>query len=370
MNEQYTRRQEKIEEILAGRLPESPGSAWISGAAGSSCPELTGGPLESLIEPGRDLLGRGGKRWRPMLALLIAELYGEGVLAAELAPLVEFAHTGSLIIDDIEDSADMRRGLKTAHLLYGTDTAINAGNFLYFLGPGTIDSIDAADSVRVRLYRAYSENMRRLHFGQGMDIFWHRNPGVFPSLPEYYLMCGFKTGSLARFSGQIGMITAGIPDGDPQFGLLSRACETLGVGFQIIDDVINLTAGNPGKARGDDIVEGKKSLPVLLHAAAVPEEVGLLTEIFRRAAESSGDERNRAVEEGISLIEASGSIAAARKRALEMLESAEASFQTAFPPPGAEGRPSGGDGRPAGGKTYSEARECLFSMIGAFKGSG
>ena len=356
MDEQYTRRLEKIEEILARWLPENPDSSWVHRAAGPLAAVPSRGCLNSLVAPGRDLVNSGGKRWRPMLALLIAELFGKGSLAAELAPLVEFAHTGSLIIDDIEDNADMRRGRETAHIIYGTDTAINAGNFLYFLSPGTIDSLDAPEPVRLKLYRAYTENMRRLHFGQGMDIYWHRNPGVFPPVEEDYQMCSFKTGSLARFSGQVGMITAGISEEESRFGLLSDACETLGVGFQIIDDVINLSEGNPGKARGDDIVEGKKSLPVLLHTIERPEECEHITDIFRRAAESSGVGRNRAVEEGISLLEASGSIAAARKRALQMLDEAEASFGTVFPP--------------SGGGEYSDARECLFSMIAAFKSSG
>jgi octaprenyl-diphosphate synthase len=360
MDEQYTRRLEKIEETLAAWLPESPDSAWLHRAAGPLVAEITPESLASLLDPGRDLVNRGGKRWRPMLALLIAELFGKGDLAAGLAPLVEFAHTGSLIIDDIEDNADMRRGRRTAHLLYGTDTAINSGNFLYFLAPGTIDSVDAPESVRLRLYRAYHENMRRLHFGQGMDISWHRNPRLFPTLPEYYQMCRFKTGSLARFSGQVGMITAGVSDDDPSFVLLADACETLGVGFQIIDDVINLSTGNPGKARGDDIVEGKKSLPVLLHTAENRRDARLIADIFRRAAEGSGEERDRAVEEGITLLESSGSIATARKRAREMLDRAEDDFQTVFPPD--EGRSSEDPSK--------EARGSLFSMIGAFKQSG
>ncbi|MFP4564728.1 MAG: hypothetical protein ACLFRY_15615, partial [Spirochaetia bacterium] len=84
-------------------------------------------------------------------------------------------------------------------------------------------------------------------------------------------------------------------------------------------------------------------------------DIELITDIFRRAAVGSGGTRDRAVEEGISLMETSGSIAAARKRALEMLEEAEAAFQTVF---------SAGTGR------SSEARECLLSMISAFKRSG
>jgi octaprenyl-diphosphate synthase len=113
--------------------------------------------------------------------------------------------------------------------------------------------------------------MRRLHLGQAMDIQWHRDFSSLPSLAEYELMCRLKTGSLARLAAALGVVSALSPmdtESEKEARLietLGEAAEKLGMGFQILDDVKNLTTGNPGKKRGDDVVEGKKSLPVLLY---------------------------------------------------------------------------------------------------------
>jgi octaprenyl-diphosphate synthase len=108
--------------------------------------------------------------------------------------------------------------------------------------------------------------MRRLHLGQSMDIAWHRDFYSLPSIEEYVLMCRLKTGCLARFAALLGAFCSGryseCCDAAERCG---DAAEKLGVGFQILDDVKNLDSGIPGKERGDDIVEGKKSLPVLLY---------------------------------------------------------------------------------------------------------
>ena len=89
---------------------------------------------------------------------------------------------------------------------------------------------------------------------------------------------GLKTGSLSRLAAQIGFAVGGT---DPNTCLmLGELFEDVGVAFQIIDDVTNLTTGNPGKNRGDDIVEGKKSLPVIFHAMADPDSIPELAKIF------------------------------------------------------------------------------------------
>jgi octaprenyl-diphosphate synthase len=102
-----------------------------------------------------------------------------------------------------------------------------------------------------------------------MDINWHQDISYIPAIEEYFLMCGMKTGSLARLAAELGSFAAGAsPETARQLG---DAAEKLGIGFQILDDVKNLTTGNPGKKRGDDIIEGKKSLPVLLFLHKSPE---------------------------------------------------------------------------------------------------
>jgi octaprenyl-diphosphate synthase len=104
-----------------------------------------------------------------------------------------------------------------------------------------------------------------------MDIHWHRNFDSLPKIDEYYTMCGLKTGCMARLAAVLGVLAALSESRSARSAVqqaaeqLGRAAEQLGVGFQILDDVKNLEAGLPGKKRGDDVVEGKKSLPVLLY---------------------------------------------------------------------------------------------------------
>jgi octaprenyl-diphosphate synthase len=205
---------------------------------------------------------------------------------------VEFPHNASLIHDDIEDNSDERRGKPAVHLIYGTDTAINGGCFLYFLPLTCIESWEAPAEKKSALYALWGRYMRRLHLGQAMDIRWHREIAAFPEIEAYYTMCRLKTGCLAGLSAVLGVRAAfaqgapGVPDpGGPLEQRLGDAAEKLGVGFQILDDVKNLTTGVPGKKRGDDIVEGKKSLPVLLFLRGDRSREALVTRCFSAARE-------------------------------------------------------------------------------------
>jgi octaprenyl-diphosphate synthase len=254
---------ERIEGALGGALPKEPQAAWLDGAFGAG----VGAGAGALLGPCADVLGRGGKRWRPLLACLVCEALGGGEGALPLAPLVELCHNASLIHDDIEDGSTLRRGLPAAHVLYGVDAALNAGCFLYFLPLMRIDGLEASAEFKLSVYSLWALTMRRLHLGQSLDIDWHRG-GAAPSVEEYYAMCALKTGSLARFAVELGARAVELggcaaADGDLVEGLALRA-ERLGVGFQVLDDVRNLICGVPGKERGDDVVEGKMSLPVLL----------------------------------------------------------------------------------------------------------
>ncbi|MDR2662628.1 MAG: polyprenyl synthetase family protein [Treponema sp.] len=279
MDNDYTEAFEKIEETLGETLPPVPDTSWYErvfpgvnlAALLSAAPPVLP-PVQPLLEPGRDLLGRGGKRWRPLLSLAVCRALGGGDAALPLLPLVEFSHNASLIHDDLEDNSRERRGKPAVHLLYGEDTAINSGSFLYFLPLAVMETWDVPAEVRDRIWTCWARHMRRLHLGQSMDIAWHRDAPRIPSIDEYMLMCSLKTGCLARFAALLGAETAWaartIP-ADPELSArLGEAAEKLGVGFQILDDVKNLGPGVPGKQRGDDLVEGKKSLPVLLFLQA------------------------------------------------------------------------------------------------------
>ena len=361
MDTKYTKRLEKIEAVLDAWLPEKPDSQWLEKVFGPFSPGASPGPFvssdlaASLTMPGWDLVKRGGKRWRPLLMLLMAEsITGEagGEAALPLTPLVEFPHNASLIHDDIEDNSDERRGKPAVHLIYGTDTAINSGAFMYFLPlaclaawPGKLGGaanpasantgayLDAC--LKEQIYTAWASHMRALHLGQAMDITWHRDFNSLPSLEEYDRMCRLKTGCLASLAAVLGVycafaakrdfFTGDFFTGDffpaeslkALSGFFGEAAEQLGVGFQILDDVKNLDTGIPGKKRGDDIVEGKKSLPILLYLHRYPEKRDFAARCFA-AARSAGIGAPE-VEEIISALEGEGILEEARDKGLDYI---------------------------------------------------
>jgi len=276
MDQMYTQRLENMEAVLDRWLPFEPGRTWAADVFPGLEDRLDLQKLLAITSPGRDLLSRGGKRWRPLLMTLVCEALGGGDAALPLVPLVEFCHNASLIHDDIEDSSDERRGKPAVHLIHGIDAAINSGCFLYFLPLACIEPLP--ETQKARVYTLWGQYMRKLHMGQAIDISWHRNFEPIPSIEEYYTMCRLKTGCLARFAAELGAVSANVDK-----PALYDAAEKLGVGFQILDDVKNLTTGLPGKKRGDDVVEGKKSLPVLLFLERRPDQKGLVKRCFGAA---------------------------------------------------------------------------------------
>jgi octaprenyl-diphosphate synthase len=286
-----------------------------------------------LAAPVKNLMLAGGKRWRPLLSVLCAELAagaGEKTPAAyKLAPLTEFAHTASLVHDDIEDSSDTRRGLPAAHIAWGIDTALNAASWLYFKAAECIDSAPLPDAAKIGLYSLYMLSMRRLHAGQAMDIAWHKDKRYFPSKDEYMKMSRLKTGTLASLAVRTGLIAGagGKPTVRPD--AVAEVAEKLGTAFQILDDATNLSSGNPGKKRGDDVVEGKKSYIVVTHLEARPHDADAIAECFERAGrEGIGSD---SVERLIALVTEAGTLASASRTARSMISSACGEFARLFP---------------------------------------
>jgi geranylgeranyl diphosphate synthase type I len=227
----------------------------------------------ALAVPVWDLLDRGGKRWRPFLMRVCCEVVGgkvDGVFEG-LMGAVELIHNGTLMVDDIEDSSELRRGRSCVHRIYGEDVAINAGNGLYFL-PMISAVRGLEDGLRLRVLDVFLEEMGKLHFGQGLDIVWHNGDKV-PSVDEYLQMCAFKTGTLARMAARFGGILGGADD--KVVDALGEFAESLGVAFQIQDDVLNVCSGAKlGKGFGDDVTEGKMSLLVIRALEVLSEEEG------------------------------------------------------------------------------------------------
>jgi len=278
--------------------------------------------LNALTEPLRDMLSRGGKRWRPLLMTLICETLGGGDSAVPLAPLVEFCHNASLIHDDIEDDSDERRGKPTIHKIYGVDTAINSGSFFYFLSLCCIEAYKGDNKESI--YKLWAEYMRRLHLGQAMDISWHRDIRIIPEIDEYFLMCALKTGSLSRFAAELGAYTAGVPEETAQYP--GEAAEKLGIGFQILDDVKNLTTGVRGKRRGDDVVEGKKSYPVLLYLHRYPEKREQIFYCFYEA--KTNGLLVPEIKEVIDILTDAGVLKEAEEKAMVLIKEARDSFNS------------------------------------------
>ena len=293
-----------IERAVSTSLP--PGGLGLGNAAAER---------EEIEAPARDLLALGGKRWRPLLLALTCKMCGgREDPAIALAPVVELAHNGSLIIDDIEDGADLRRGAPAAHLRHGLDLAINAGNLLYFLPAGYLAAAGLDPAVELQVHRLYGRAMLRLHYGQGLDILWHREPARIPAPHEYFAMCRGKSGSLAGLAAALGATAARAPE--RIVTLLGEAGAEFGVCFQIIDDVRNLTTGNPGKRRGDDLIEGKKSLPVILYCNRDDEARRRMVALLAAcSAANAVDTAGDLVEEAVALMNAAGVIEEARTTA-------------------------------------------------------
>ncbi len=325
----FTEYQSRIETVLNKVLPKSVDEHWFSRVAGQSNQNMNTDEADVFLEPGRALLGRGGKRWRPMVTILTCEALGGGAKADILTALIEIPHNGSLIIDDVEDSALMRRGAPAIHLDYGLDLAVNMGNLMYFLPATVLEQTDFDEVTISRMTRDWLCVMRRLHLGQGYDIVWHRNKFLFPDRDSYLQMCRYKTGSLSALAARLGVLAA-MPT-ESLVSSIGAAWEKLGIGFQILDDVQNLSTGVPGKDMGDDIIEGKKSLPVIIHLERCPEDDFRLTTLFKRAAQIPQNADWEPVIESIALMKESGAIDEARKLGQGFLESGRKEIQSLLP---------------------------------------
>ena len=341
MKEEYIQQLNKIEAELERWLPGFHGSGAVSVEESSSktawaesvFPDvvklISDESMQALLTPGKDILARGGKRWRPLLMTIICECLGGGDASLPLTPLIEFAHNATLVHDDIEDDSDERRGKPAIHKIFGVDTAINSGSFLYFLSLSCVEAYTGKNKEQI--YALWGKYLRGVHLGQAIDISWHREISFVPTIDEYFTMCGLKTGSLARCAAELGAYTAGASAETVK--KLGDAAEKLGIGFQILDDVKNLTTGIPGKVRGDDVVEGKKSLPVLLFLTRYPDKRKFVYYCFH-TAKIDGPAAPE-VEELICALNDAGVLKEAEEKGHELIDEARKIFSspefTGFP---------------------------------------
>src|SRR4030066_1087903 len=169
---------------------------------------------KALAEPIWEILDRGGKRWRPALFLLICEALGKNSEdRLDFAIIPEVIHNGTLIVDDLEDSSELRRGKPCTYRIFGVDIAVNAGNAMYYLPLLPLMEKKAqvpAETLR-DIYEVYVQEMINLSLGQAMDITWHRGTANADDLNEedYLQMCAYKTGTLARMAARLAAVLSG-----------------------------------------------------------------------------------------------------------------------------------------------------------------
>jgi geranylgeranyl pyrophosphate synthase len=224
---------------------------------------------KAIAEPIWEFLDRGGKRWRPTLFLLICEALGKNSADyLDFAIIPEVVHNGTLIIDDIEDASELRRGKPCTYKIYGVDIAVNAGNTMYYLPllPLMEKKAQMQPEKLRDLYEVYVQEMINLSMGQAMDIAWHRGVANADDLGEedYLQMCAYKTGTLARMAAKLAAVLAGA--NKELVEKLGHFAESIGVAFQMQDDVLDLTGKEFAEKKGgfgQDITEGKRTLMVI-----------------------------------------------------------------------------------------------------------
>jgi geranylgeranyl diphosphate synthase type I len=224
---------------------------------------------KGVAEPIWEILDRGGKRWRPALFLLICEALGENAEnCLDFAIIPEVVHNGTLMVDDIEDNSELRRGKPCSYKIYGVDIAVNAGNAMYYLPLlPLMEKKTQVPAEKLRdIYEVYVQEMINLSLGQAMDITWHRGIANANNLNEgdYLQMCAYKTGTLARMSAKISAVLAGASR--EQVEKLGRFAESIGIAFQMKDDVLDLIGKEFAEKKGgvgQDITEGKRTLMVI-----------------------------------------------------------------------------------------------------------
>lgn len=208
-------------------------------------------------EPSRHLLAAGGKRMRPALALLAAQL-GSGTQEAvlEAAVGVELTHLASLYHDDVMDSAPTRRGAPSAHEVWGNSVAILTGDLLFARASQTVAGL-GPEAVLIQ-----AETFERLCVGQLHEIL---GPGPQDDPVQHHLgVLAGKTGSLIAASAHFGALLSGLQG--EQLRAVVEYGERVGIAFQLADDVLDLTASADvlGKTPGTDLREGVPTMPILL----------------------------------------------------------------------------------------------------------
>ncbi len=235
---------------------------------------------------GSYIVNSGGKRLRPLLVLLAARACSyQGTDHVQLAAVIEFIHTATLLHDDVVDGSEMRRGRETANNLWGNEASVLVGDFLYSRAFQMMVEVGSMPIMEVM-----ARTTNTIAEGEVMQLLNVHDPDTTEQ--NYLDVIYNKTATLFEAAGRIGALLTGQPPEVVQ--QLSDYGKHLGTAFQLVDDALDYAgqAEETGKNVGDDLAEGKPTMP-LIHAMrnGTPEETALI----RKAIEEGGREHIDAI---------------------------------------------------------------------------
>lgn len=203
------------------------------------------------------IINSGGKRLRPALVLLSAGCFGyQGTSHHELAAVVEFIHTATLLHDDVVDESDLRRGRETANALFGNAASVLVGDFLYSRAFQMMVGVSNMEVMRI-----LSDATNTIAEGEVLQLLNCHDPDIDEE--SYLRVIRYKTAKLFEAAGRLGAVIGGGSEAQKQ--ALALYGMHLGTAFQLIDDVLDYSGDflKTGKNIGDDLAEGKPTLPLL-----------------------------------------------------------------------------------------------------------
>jgi octaprenyl-diphosphate synthase len=225
------------------------------------------------------IIGAGGKRMRPMLVLLAAGALGyRGSDQHELAAIVEFIHTATLLHDDVVDESELRRGRETANALFGNSASVLVGDFLY---SRSFQMMVGLNNMRVMQVLADTTNI--IAEGEVLQLLNAHDPDTDEE--RYFKVIRYKTAELFQAAARLGAIVAHASPQQEQ-SLADHGLH-LGLAFQLIDDLLDYSGDieQTGKNVGDDLAQGKVTLPLIRAMACAKESERLL---IRQAIKDGG----------------------------------------------------------------------------------
>lgn len=229
------------------------------------------------------IINSGGKRLRPMLALLMARACGyQGEKHVDIAAIVEFIHTATLLHDDVVDESDMRRGKDTANNVWGNQAAVLVGDFLY---SRSFEMMIDVNDMRVMQILASTTNI--IAEGEVLQLLNVHDADTDEA--RYLEVIYSKTAKLFEAACQLGAVLSGLPIKEEK--VVAQYGTHLGTAFQLVDDILDYSADSKemGKNVGDDLAEGKPTLP-LIHALKISEQNNEKEDasLIRKAIEEGG----------------------------------------------------------------------------------